>query len=104
MEDLVLKKVKKNGKKVFTKKKVSDTLKKNYNPLKVNYKIYKRGSEVHKMENVVLERKNELNLKMLVNERIIKNANLFSEEELSIIKDNSNLIEKLYLLGMLDNT
>lgn len=69
----------------------------------MNYKIYERGSELYKMGDVVLEDKNKLNLKMFVKERITKNTNLFSEEELSVIKNNSTLIEKVYLLGLLDN-
>lgn len=105
MKDLILeekRKVKNRGK-VFTNNKINNIIRKNYNPLKVNYKIYKRGSELYKMEDIILERKNELNLKAFVNERIIKNAILFSEEELSVIKNNSILVEKLYILGILDN-
>ena len=93
-----------NSKKVFTKKKIKDIIKKDYNPFKVDYKIiYKRGSRLYNMEDIVLEEKNKLNLKTFVNERIVKNANLFSEKELSIIKNNITLIEKIYILGILDN-
>ena len=39
----------------------------------------------------------------LIKERIKTNENLFTEEELKIINSNDILIEKIYLLGILDN-
>ncbi len=54
------------------------------------------------MKNKELEN-NDLNLKKIMNMRILKNANLFSEEEMLIIKNNSTLIQKIYMLGILDN-
>jgi len=89
---------------VFTKKKINSTIKKDYNPFKVNYKIYKRRDGLYNMEDVVLEKnKRKLNIKELINERMKENTNLFSEGELTIIKNNGALIEKVYILGMLDN-
>ena len=38
----------------------------------------------------------------IVRERIKENEELFSKEELQIIEKNSLLIEKIYLLGVLD--
>lgn len=93
-----MKNVVKNEKKVFTKNEVKDIMKKNYNLSKIKVFLRKRGE---KMKVEVLEK--ELNLKEIVNERITKNANLFSKEELSIIKNNSTLTEKIYILGILDN-
>lgn len=106
MKDIVLKKTTKKEKekeKLFTKKKSKVTIEKNYNPFGVNYKIYKRGSELYKMKKEVLEKKEELNLKEFPIKRIKKNANLFSQEELILIKNNIALIEKIYILGILDN-
>lgn len=41
-------------------------------------------------------------LKEIVKERVKENEKLFTKEELEFIKDNSNLIEKIYLLGLMD--
>ena len=87
-------------KNVFTKKQSRDIIKKDYNPLKVNYKIYERGSELFNMEK---ENKKKISLEGFTQERIMQNANLFSNEELTIIKNNSILMEKIYILGVLDN-
>lgn len=38
----------------------------------------------------------------IVKERVKENEKLFSEEELNFIKNNSKLIEKIYLLGNID--
>lgn len=35
-------------------------------------------------------------------ERIEKNKNIFTEEELTFIESNVNIIQKIYLLGLLD--
>lgn len=43
------------------------------------------------------------NVEKLVKERIKENEKLFTGEELKIIKDNANIIEKVYLIGILDN-
>ncbi len=103
MKNEVLKKVKKYRGKVFTKKKVSNKIRKNYNPLKVNNKLFhKRRDGLPNMKNKESEN-NDLNLKKIMNMRILKNANLFSEEEMLIIKNNSTLIQKIYMLGILDN-
>ena len=49
------------------------------------------------------EVKKELNLNEFINQRIMKNYNLFSEEEITLIKNNRILINKIYMLGILDN-
>lgn len=55
------------------------------------------------MKNVVLKEKGEiLNLKEVVGKRICTNKKVFSAEELTFIKSNSILIEKVYLLGLID--
>ena len=93
----------KNGKKVFTNNKKNNIIKTIYNPLKVNCKIYKRGSGLFMKEtNEVLEDKNKLNLKEFTNKRIMENVNLFSKEELTILRNNKTLIEKIYIWGLLD--
>lgn len=57
MKKVVLtKENKKDEKKVFTKKKIRDTMKKDYNPLKVNYRlICKRRDEFYKMKKEILK-------------------------------------------------
>lgn len=50
MKYVVLKKIKKIEGKVFTRKKISNTIKKNYNPFEVNCKIYKRRDGLYNME------------------------------------------------------
>ena len=56
-----------------------------------------------KETNEALENKEKLELKEFINKRVLNNINLFSKEELSIIKENDTLVEKLYMLGFLDN-
>ena len=41
-------------------------------------------------------------LKKFLEKRIEENKNLFSQEELEIIKQNPNLIKKIYILGIKD--
>ena len=41
-------------------------------------------------------------LKKFLEKRIEENKNLFSHEELEIIKQNPNLIKKIYILGIKD--
>ncbi len=41
-------------------------------------------------------------LKNFLEKRIEENKNLFSQEELEIIKQNPNLIKKIYILGIKD--
>ena len=53
-----------------------------------------------KKEDVILNKK--INVESFVSERLKENENLFTEEELEIIKSNNVLIEKVYALGMLD--
>lgn len=73
MKKVVVKRIKKSKRKLFTKKKGKDIINRNYNPLKVNCKIYKRGSGLYNnMEDKILkEIKKDLNLK----ERIIVSIN-----------------------------
>lgn len=41
-------------------------------------------------------------MKEIVKGRVKENEKLFTKEELNFIKDNSKLIEKIYLLGSVD--
>ena len=41
-------------------------------------------------------------LKKFLEKRIEENKNLFSHQELEIIKQNPNLIKKIYILGIKD--
>lgn len=66
-----VRKVRKDEEKVFTKKKVSNTIRKNYNPLKVNYKIYKRGSGLLSMKSEVLKKVKTLSKKYNRKEQLI---------------------------------
>ena len=53
------------------------------------------------MENNEVE--NELmKFERMIEERLEENINLFNGEEITIIKNNSDLVEKIYLLGILD--
>lgn len=55
MNDAVSKELKKDGKKVFTKKRVNSKINKNYTPFRVNRElIYKRRDGLYNMENAVL--------------------------------------------------
>lgn len=44
-----------------------------------------------------------LDLKEFIYGRIEKNASLFSDSEMTIINNNRSLMEKIYLIGILDN-
>lgn len=50
-----------------------------------------------------MEKENVEIIEEILKERIEENEELFSGEELKIIKDNVNIIEKIYLIGILDN-
>lgn len=102
MKDLVIKKAKKNEEKVFTKKRGNDIINKDYNPFKVNL-IYERRDVLFMKKTEEEKINNNLNLKQFIDERIEKNTNLFSESEMKIINSNESLIEKVYLIGILDN-
>ena len=41
-------------------------------------------------------------LKEIVKERVKENEKLFTEEELNFIKNNSKIIKKIYLLGLIN--
>lgn len=43
-----------------------------------------------------------MNIEKIVERRLKDNINLFNSEEINIIKNNKNLMEKIYLLGILD--
>lgn len=45
-----------------------------------------------------------MNIKEFVRKRINENKHLFEKEELKVIENNENLIEKIYLLGVMDST
>lgn len=89
---------------VFTKNESNNIIREDYNPLKVNYKlIYEEREGIQMKELKKEELKEKLNLKEFTNKRIMENINLFSDKEMEIIKNNSLLIEKIYILGVLDN-
>ena len=51
----------------------------------------------------IVEEKNEkINLERILEERIINNKDMFTEIELKYMKNNIKLINKIYLLGILD--
>lgn len=56
-------------------------------------KIVEENNEV---ENEVMK------FERMIEERLEENINLFNGEEITIIKNNSDLVEKIYLLGILD--
>ena len=43
-----------------------------------------------------------INFDEIISKRVEKNINVFNKEEIDIIINNKNLVEKLYLLGTLD--
>ncbi len=45
----------------------------------------------------------EVVLNEFIKERIKENIKMFSREELEILKNNKNILLKIYLLGMLDS-
>lgn len=53
------------------------------------------------MKEVVLN--DVMNLEELLERRIEENIKMFSREELEILKNNKNILLKIYLLGMLDS-
>lgn len=56
------------------------------------------------MKDVLKKEKGVIsNLKEVVGKRISTNKKVFSAEELTFIKSNSILIEKVYLLGLIDS-
>lgn len=44
-----------------------------------------------------------INLEEFLEKRIKENIKMFSREELEILKNNKNILLKIYLLGMLDS-
>lgn len=68
--------------------------KKEQNNEKVLKKEIINTNELQKIKNI--------GLKEIIEKRVYENTNLFTIEELTIIKSNSILIEKLYLLGLID--
>lgn len=56
-------------------------------------KVVEENNEV---ENEVMK------FERMIEERLEENINLFNGEEITIIKNNSDLVEKIYLLGILD--
>ena len=45
----------------------------------------------------------ENNMEKLIKERIKENEKLFNKKELIFLYNNVNIIQKIYLLGVLDN-
>lgn len=102
MKDVVINELKENEGKVFTKKIGNDIIKKDYNPFEVNL-IYKRRDGLCMKEIEIGEINENLDLKEFIYGRIEKNASLFSDSEMTIINNNRSLMEKIYLIGILDN-
>ena len=44
-----------------------------------------------------------MNLEKVIEKRISENIKIFSKEELEMLKNNKNILLKIYLLGMLDS-
>ena len=42
-------------------------------------------------------------MEKLIEERIKKNEKIFNEQELTFLNNNVNIIQKIYLLGVLDS-
>ena len=40
---------------------------------------------------------------IIIKKRLEDNLKLFNDEEINVIKNNKNLVEKIYLLGILDS-
>lgn len=55
-----------------------------------------------KVENEVVKNK-KTNLEKFIEERIVKNATFFTNEEIQYIKNNDKITLKIYLLGILDS-
>lgn len=53
------------------------------------------------MKDVILDEKTDL--EKFLEKRVENNKKIFTENELQIIKDNMELINKVYLLGILDS-
>lgn len=49
-----------------------------------------------------MEYLSEVKVVEIVKERIEENKELFTEEEFGILKNNFNIVTKIYLLGLLD--
>lgn len=60
---------------------------------------FKKGENV--MKDVILDEKTDL--EKFLEKRVENNKKIFTENELQIIKDNMELINKVYLLGILDS-
>lgn len=87
-KDVVRKEIKKEERKVFTKKRSNSRIKKNHNPLKVNCKIYKRRDGLYKVNDKVLkEIEKDLNFRERIIVRIHKNTfkKVFNKTRIEII-------------------
>lgn len=49
-----------------------------------------------------MKKENEEIIEEILKERIKENEKLFNKKELKIVKENKNIIEKIYLIGILD--
>ncbi len=54
------------------------------------------------MEDVVMNKANKDILGKFVAERIEENKKLFTKQEIMSIKNNNNLVKKIYLLGLIN--
>lgn len=73
--------------------------------IKYNFFKYKM-SKFYRKEGILFmkdSRKKDI-LKKFLEKRIKDNKKLFIDEELKIIKENFNIIKKIYILGMKDIT
>lgn len=57
---------------------------------------------MEKVEEKNVIKNKAMNLEKIIKERVDENINLFNNGEIDLIKNNKRLVEKIYLLGMLD--
>lgn len=85
-----------NVEKVFTKNVGKDIISKKYNPLDKNEILYKG-------DGLFMDETKEMGkLEELMCERMKKNQEIFSKEELYVFEKNKKLLTKIYLLGISD--
>lgn len=91
-----MKNVEEKIEKVFTKNMGKDIMNKKYNPLDKNEMLYKGdGLFMNETKEIV-------KLEELICERMKKNQEIFSKEELCVFEKNKKLLTKIYLLGISD--
>ena len=73
--------------------------------LSIKYNFFKyKMSNVYRKEGILFMKrtKKEDILQNFLQKRIEENENLFSKRELELIKDNFNIVKKIYILGIND--